>query len=127
MTVRPASLLAQLLAFGGLCVALILGARLAAWAGVPVPGAVMGLLLLLAGLFIANKVPAALEDVAALLIRHLNLFFVPAGVGLMAYAGLVARDIWPILAALFVSTLLGLLVTALVFKWLAPGDGEERS
>lgn len=128
MSADPGSLLARLLAFGGLCVALLAGGELAAFAGVPVPGAVMGLLLLLAGLFIANKMPAALEDMAGLLIRHLNLFFVPAGVGLMAYAALVAKDIWPILAALFISTLLGLAVTAFVFKWLVllqeEGDGD---
>jgi putative effector of murein hydrolase LrgA (UPF0299 family) len=113
----PLSFLPRALAFAGLCLCLVAGSQLAAWAGIGVPGAVMGLLLLLGALFLAHHVPQSLEDVSAFLLRHLNLFFVPAGVGLMAYTGLVARDLWPILAALFLSTLLGLAVTALVFSW----------
>ncbi len=92
--------------------------------GLPVPGAVAGLIVLLAGLALGGRIPDALGKVADLLLRHLNLFFVPAGVGLMAHLALLARDGGAIAAAILVSTIAGLVVGGAVFTWAARGGSE---
>ena len=91
----------------------------------PVPGTVIGILILLAELLATGRVPEPLRRVATFLLSHLNLFYVPAGVGLMGYIALLRRDLLPIAVALVVSTLLAMAVGALVFRWAAKGDDRE--
>ena len=88
----------------------------------PVPGTVIGILILLAGLLVTGRVPEPLRRATAFLLAHLNLFYVPAGIGLMGYVALLRRDLLPIAVALVVSTLLAMAVGALVFRWAAKGD-----
>ena len=83
----------------------------------PVPGTVIGILILLAGLIALRRVPVDMKHVSDFLLAHLNLFYIPAGVGVMAYAALLADDLWPILAALFASTFLAMLAAGLAFQW----------
>lgn len=102
------------------------GTALVTVLGIPVPGAVAGLLLLLAGLMALGRVPEGLGRVADLLLRHLNLFFVPAGVGLMAHLALLARDGAAIAVAVVLSTLAGLAVAGWVFMRLAAPRERAR-
>ena len=88
----------------------------------PVPGTVIGILILLAGLLVTGRVPEPLHRATTFLLAHLNLFYVPAGIGLMGYVALLRRDLLPIAVALVVSTLLAMAVGALVFRWAAKGD-----
>lgn len=83
--------------------------------GLPLPGPVAGMALLLAGL-IAFGLPEGLGRVADGLLGHLSLLFVPAGVGVMLHAELLARDWAAISAALVVSTLATIAVTGLVMS-----------
>ena len=107
------------LGFVALVLCLELG-NLVAWGlGLPVPGTVIGILILLLGLAALRRVPDALNDVSLWLLGHLNLLYVPAGVGVMGYVALVARDFWPIVVTLFVSTFLATLAAALAFRWAA--------
>lgn len=82
----------------------------------PVPGPVVGMVLLFAGLVVRGRAPADLERVAAGLLSHLSLLFVPAGVGIMIHLRLIAHEWLPISAAVIVSTLLTIAVTGLVMK-----------
>lgn len=84
----------------------------------PVPGPVLGMALLFAGLVIRGGVPGDLGKVAEGLLGNLSLLFVPAGVGVMVHLGLMQRDLLPISVALIVSTLLAIAVTALMMQWL---------
>lgn len=86
--------------------------------GLPVPGPVVGMVLLLAGLIFKREVPDLIRQPAEGLLRHLALLFVPAGVGLMVHGKLIAEEWLVILVALVVSTLITILVTALVLKRL---------
>lgn len=93
----------------------------------PMPGPVVGLLLLFGGLLVTRKFTvfsAATINETALgratggLLQHLSLLFVPAGVGVIDHLGLI-NSYGPILfLALLVSTALSLAVTALVFTWV---------
>lgn len=95
--------------------------------GLPMPGPVVGLLLLFAGLLVAQKFTehsaATINDTAlgratGGLLQHLSLLFVPAGVGVIDHLGLL-NTYGPVLfLALLVSTALSLAVTALVFTWV---------
>lgn len=102
----------------------IAGGLLARVLGWPIPGPVIGLIALAGVLISLGHVPDSIARVADFLVAHLNLFYIPAGVAVMGFVGLVAKDAWPILAALFVSTLGGLAVGAYVFR-LVVGPEKE--
>ncbi|MBQ0784956.1 MAG: CidA/LrgA family protein [Amphritea sp.] len=84
--------------------------------GMPVPGPVVGMVLLLIGLILKGEVPECLRIPSEALLKHLALLFVPAGVGLMTHFGLLRQDWLAILLALIVSTALTIVVTALILN-----------
>lgn len=91
----------------------------------PIPGPVIGMVILLAGLMVRGRVPDSLRLTGEGLLRYLTLLFVPAGVGLMAHFELIGRDLWPILVALVVSTALTLAATAWVLDRLSRRRGGQ--
>jgi holin-like protein len=91
----------------------------------PVPGPVIGMGLLFAGLVIRRGPSEKLESTANGLLSHLSLLFVPAGVGIMLHLDRIAAQWLPILAALLVSTALTIGVTGWVMQRLAKKDGAE--
>ncbi len=94
------------------------GEWLMVWLGIPIPGPVAGMLILLIGLMIYGKVPDFLRVPAEGLIRHLSLLFIPAGVGLMVFAQLLS-DYWLlVLLSLVISTFLTLFLTAWMMQKL---------
>ena len=94
------------------------GEWLMVWLGIPIPGPVAGMLILLFGLMIYGKVPDFLRVPAEGLIRHLSLLFIPAGVGLMVFAQLLS-DYWLlVLLSLVISTFLTLFLTAWMMQKL---------
>ncbi|HEY5789725.1 MAG TPA: CidA/LrgA family protein [Gammaproteobacteria bacterium] len=108
----------------------LVGEVLAVGVGVPIPGPVIGMLLLLLTL-VLRRGAAAPDAAADTLLSHLSLLFVPAGVGVMVHAARLQGEWLPIVAALVVSTLVTLVVTALVLRWLVrrlapaePADGQ---
>jgi len=74
----PPRLARAVVATAGLMGLQWLGDGLVAWLGWPVPGSLVGLLALLAGLLLADRVPKALDDVSAPLLRHLMLLLIPS-------------------------------------------------
>jgi putative effector of murein hydrolase LrgA (UPF0299 family) len=104
----------------------------------PVPGPVIGLVLMAAGLLIVQRFElirvddieaTALGRTATGLLGHLSLLFVPAGVGIVQHGGTLLRNGVAIVLALVVSTVLSLAVTAIVFRAVArlvraPETGE---
>lgn len=98
------------------------------FAGLPIPGPVIGLLLLFLGLCVRGRLAAPLRDTANGILQHLSLLFVPAGVGVMVHFSRVAGEWLPILAAVIISTALAIAVSALVMQAMVRGhrDGEEH-
>ncbi|MBU2965213.1 CidA/LrgA family protein [Amphritea sp. 2_MG-2023] len=84
--------------------------------GMPVPGPVVGMVLLLMCLIAKGDVPESLRIPSEALLKHLALLFVPAGVGLMTHFSLLKADWLAILLALIVSTGLTIVVTALILN-----------
>ena len=89
--------------------------------GAPVPGPVIGMAVLLLVLVVRRAPEGTVHDAADALLPHLQLLFVPAGVGLVAY-GAVLREDGPALAlALVVSWLLGLAAVGWTAQLLTRG------
>ena len=89
----------------------------------PVPGPVLGMIMLLIGLLIRDRrtapdtsdaepqAPDSLNHVADALLGNLGLLFVPAGVGVVLYGPLLARNWASIAVAVFVGTILAIAFT----------------
>ena len=86
--------------------------------GLPVPGPVIGFILLLGALRLRGGVPDELRTTATGLLRHFSLLFVPAGTGVMVHLALLREQWLPISAALIASTLLTIACTALAMNRL---------
>lgn len=110
----------MLLGFFCLLVFQFLGEALVVWANLPIPGPVMGMLLLLGTLVINGGVPELVRTPAEGLIQHLSLLFIPAGVGLMMHLNVLRQEGWIVASALIGSTFAAMFVTALLLKWLIP-------
>ena len=93
--------------------------------GIPLPGPVLGLVLLLAILVVQGNPGEDLRTTSNGLLRHLSLLFVPAGVGIVTQLDALARDWAAILVAVVVSTVLGLAVTGWMMQRLSRGSGGE--
>ena len=90
--------------------------------GLPVPGPVVGMVLLFAGLVVRGGVPDQLSTVGDALLSNLALLFVPAGVGVVLHLGVLGREGAAITAALIVSTLITIAVTALIMRFALRAD-----
>lgn len=102
------------------------GEALSRLASVPLPGPVIGLLLL----WLLLRVPAVRAPVAAAaepLLQHLSLLFVPVGVGVITHLALIGQYGGRMLAAIVLSTWAGLAVAALVLRALWPAATEDTA
>src|SRR5579863_10142511 len=106
----------------------LLGEIVSRLAGLPIPGPVLGMVLLFLVLVVRGSVPAPLGETARGLLGHLSLLFVPAGTGVMLHFARIRAEWLPILASIVLSTVLTLAVTALVFRLMSrliePQDRE---
>ncbi len=93
------------------------GELLARLLQLPLPGPVLGMLLLLVALR-WSRVRTPVGAVADALLAHLSLLFVPVGVGVMTHLGLLSQYGLRMLVAIVVSTWIGLAVTAVVLRVL---------
>ncbi|MBK5204631.1 MAG: CidA/LrgA family protein [Polaromonas sp.] len=100
-----------------------LGELLARGLALPLPGPVVGMLLLLLALRWAPvREPVAV--CADFLLSHLSLLFVPVGVGVMTHLSLVSQYGVRMGVVVIVSTLLGLGVTVLSLHLLRGRTGS---
>lgn len=101
------------------------GEALSRFGGLPVPGPVVGLALLVLAALAWPGLQREVEGVADLLLRHLSLLFVPAGVGVLQYLDLLRREWLPLLAVVVLSTALTLAVSALAFTAMTRRGGGK--
>ena len=91
-------------------------------AHLPVPGSVVGLVVL--ALLIETRVLPIewVRPAAELLVRHLALLYVPAGVALLAYWGVVRHDLVAITVAALASLVGVLLVVGHLVQRMERGE-----
>jgi holin-like protein len=108
----------------------VAGEAIARLFALDLPGPVLGLMLLWPSLqvqWIRDQVGA----VAGFLLSNLSLLFIPVGVGVILHLDLLSTIWWQIALALLVSTILGLIATVLLLRWLMrepleSGDAEQE-
>ena len=95
--------------------------------GLPMPGPVLGFVLLVAVFLYRGGPGVELRETSQGLLKHMGLLFVPAGVGIIAEAPLLREEWLPILAALIGSTVLSIAVTGAVMHWTMRSSGTSKS
>ena len=88
------------------------------WTGWPIPGSVVGMLLLLISLMTFKTQPKSIQLSAEFLLRHMALLFVPAGVGMMLLLDLIADEWLAMSVSLFLSTFISMIFTAWLMQFL---------
>lgn len=94
--------------FGGLVILMVflaVGEFLAA-VGVPLPGNVIGMILLSVALLSGRLSLSSVKKASDVLLDNLAFLFVPPGVGIMVHASLIADHWLPVAVAILVSTVL---------------------
>jgi putative effector of murein hydrolase LrgA (UPF0299 family) len=89
----------------------------------PLPGPLVGMLLLFAGLVLRGALPAALGEAAGALLNHLVLLFIPAVTGVMMYFERIGQEWLPFFAACILGAAITLGVTALTLRWMLKKTG----
>jgi putative effector of murein hydrolase LrgA (UPF0299 family) len=92
----------------------------------PVPGPVLGMLLLFAVLLLRARALELVREPAHGLLRYFSLLFVPAGVGLIRHGHRLRAEALAIAVAVAVSTIATVAVTALVFQLVSRRAGKEQ-
>lgn len=106
----------------------LLGEVVVRVADLPVPGPVLGMVLCFAWLrWRRTGDEAAVVRAGTAMLRHLQLLFVPAGVGIVAYLATLRDDAMPIAASLLGSWLLGLMAVAWTAVGLERVTGRPRA
>lgn len=97
---------------------------------VPIPGNVLGLVILF-GLLMSGVVSLKwVEEASSLLIRHLAFFFIPIAVGLMNFGPLFIQNGISLFIIIAGSAAIGIYVTSRVAESLAKkkaGEADDRS
>jgi holin-like protein len=112
----------------GLALMLLLqasGEALAKAFALPIPGPVVGMVLLLGALSWAPlRTPIAAA--AEFLLGHLSLLFIPVGVGVVTHLDLVSQYGLRLLVVIVGSTWIGMAVTGLVLRALLRGGRRDE-
>ena len=104
----------------------LLGEVLVRLLELPVPGPVVGMAVLFFALLIRGKpLPGAMGQTVNGLLRHLSMLFIPAGVGVILYLGVIADQWLAISLSLVFSTLLTIAVTGWLMKKLGSESGGQ--
>lgn len=82
---------------------------------IPVPGPVLGAVVMLGFLAVRREVPASLGKTSQDLLANFSLLFIPAGVGIIVHIARLEAEAFALIAALIGSTALTIVVAALVF------------
>ncbi len=105
----------------------LIGETLTFALGLPIPGPVIGMALLLAALALRPALLARVRSTGTTLLSHLSLLFVPAGVGVMVHFARLSDEGVAIVAAVVGSTLLAIVATALTASWLIRRTDAARA
>jgi holin-like protein len=94
------------------------GELIRAVTGLPVPGPVIGMVLLLIALLTKLPLPQGIHATSRKLLAYLGLLFVPAGTGIVTRLPLIGAHWLPIVIAVVGSTIITMVITALVMRGL---------
>ena len=116
----------MLATFAVLLIFQCLGEALAFVLTLPVPGPVIGMLLLFVALLASPRLLVMMETTANELLRHLALLFVPAGVGIITSASNLNGHWIAVICSVLLSTCVTLIVTAAVMRMVMPKRPQRQ-
>ena len=93
--------------------------------GLPVPGPVLGMVLLWALMGAYAPLAEMVRPVAEGILRHLSLLFVPAGVGIVGHLQVLGPQAFALGLAILISTMLAIAAGALAFVAVARLTGSD--
>ncbi|HAG43125.1 MAG TPA: CidA/LrgA family protein [Clostridium sp.] len=96
-----------------------LGEAISSLLNLPIPGNVLGMLLLLLALMTKIIEPKAIEDICNYFLSNLAFFFIPASVGVLGCFDILRGNIFKILLVCVVTTIIVLLVTAYTVQFVS--------
>ena len=102
-----------------------MGEALVAGTGLPVPGSVVGMVLVLLALLAKKGHLPELRRAGSTMLLLVPLLLVPVSVGIMEQADLLQANWWPLTVALLVSIVAGMVATGLTIRWLRRFDGKQ--
>jgi holin-like protein len=105
--------------FGWIFFFSLLGVGLSLVLPLPIPGSVLGMILLFLALHFNWLKMEAVEVVGDWLVHNMAILFVPAGVGLMTNFGLLSSIWWQLLIIVIVSTCIMILSVGKIVEWVA--------
>ena len=104
----------------------VIGELISRFTGIPVPGPVIGMMLMLVAFLLKDDLIDRIRPTAGGLLSNLSLLFVPAGVGIIQYGDLFIEEGLGIAAVLVLSTLIAMLVTAYTIIFVEKLIHRER-
>ncbi len=96
----------------------LIGEAITTYLDIPIPGAIIGMLLLLIYLMIKGYVDEELSSTATHLFPYLPLLLIPASVGVIQYGELLEKEGLSIIAALVISVICSFFFVPFFFKLL---------
>ncbi|WP_164779796.1 CidA/LrgA family protein [Paenibacillus kobensis] len=102
------------------------GLLLHEWVGVPLPSNVIGMLLLVAALFLKWIKLEWVEESASFFTKHMMLFFAPLIAGVTVFAKELSEAWLSVAISVVGGTIAVMLVTAAVVRLLSPAEAEVQ-
>lgn len=96
----------------------LVGEFLAIKFNLPIPGSLVGMLLLLLGLCTKIINVKHVEEITEFFMNHLAFFFIPAGVGIMRYFDILKSNFIEILVICIVCTAVVIVTTGKIVEYL---------
>ena len=103
----------------------IIGETISLWLSLPIPGAVLGMVLMLIFLIAKDGLLEKGRPTASVLLAHLALLFVPAGIGVIRQSERIASEWLAITLVIVLGTAITMIVTALTIQWAAKRLGVD--
>ena len=105
---------------------LALGELIIFLTGLPIPSSIIGMLLLTAALKFKILRLEWVQGISDFLVGTMGFFFVPPGVAVMLHFKLIQAELWPIVTATVVSTVLVLAVTGWVHQCYSSAERKVK-
>jgi putative effector of murein hydrolase LrgA (UPF0299 family) len=118
--------LSMLYAITALFALQLLGEAIVQLTHLPLPGALVGTLLLLAALIVHGRTPPALERVGAVLLQNMMLLFIPVIAGVMLEFDNLASQWQPFVLACILGAALTFIATLLSFRWMLRWQAKKE-
>lgn len=103
----------------------IIGETISLLLNLPIPGAVLGMVLMLFFLITKDGLLEKVRPTASVLLAHLALLFVPAGIGVIRQSERITSEWLAITLVIVLGTAITMIATALTIQWAAKRLGVD--